>query len=65
VRSGAFGGKASGDMYVPRTVLLDLEPGVIDAARASPVGLLFRPEDHVNHTRGQIWAKGHYSTVEH
>jgi tubulin beta len=30
--------KASGDKYVPRTVLFDLEPGVIDAVRASPLG---------------------------
>jgi tubulin beta len=26
---------ASGDKYVPRTVLFDLEPGVIDAVRAA------------------------------
>jgi tubulin beta len=29
---------ASGDKYEPRTVLFDLEPGVIDSARASPLG---------------------------
>jgi tubulin beta len=30
--------EASGNKYVPRAVLFDLEPGVIDAARASPLG---------------------------
>jgi tubulin beta len=30
--------ETSGDKYVPRTVLFDLEPGVIDAVRASPLG---------------------------
>jgi tubulin beta len=30
--------EASGDKYVPRTVLFDHEPGVIDALRASPLG---------------------------
>jgi hypothetical protein len=30
--------EASGDNYAPRTVLSDLEPGAIDAARASPLG---------------------------
>jgi tubulin beta len=30
--------EASGDKYVPRTVLFDLEPGVIGVVRASPHG---------------------------
>jgi tubulin beta len=30
--------EASGDNYVPRTVFSDLEHGVIDAVRASPLG---------------------------
>jgi tubulin beta len=30
--------EASGGRYVPRTVFFDLEPGVIDAVRASPLG---------------------------
>jgi tubulin beta len=37
-RINVFYREASGDKYVPRTVLSDLEPGVVDAARASPVG---------------------------
>jgi tubulin beta len=30
--------EASGDKYVPRTVFFDLEPGVIGAVCASPLG---------------------------
>jgi hypothetical protein len=35
--------EASDGKYVPRAVLFDLEPGMIDAARASSLGCLFRP----------------------
>jgi tubulin beta len=41
--------KASGGKYLPRAVFFDLEPGVIDAVRASPLGELFRPGNLVNH----------------
>jgi tubulin beta len=37
-RINVFYYEASGDKYVPRTVLFDLEPGVIGAVRASPLG---------------------------
>jgi tubulin beta len=37
-RINVFYHEASGDKYVPRTVLSNLEPGAIDAARASPLG---------------------------
>jgi tubulin beta len=33
---------ASGGKYVPRALLFDLEPGMIGAMRASPLGELFR-----------------------
>jgi tubulin beta len=46
-------------------VLFDLEPGVIDAVRESPLGYLFRPGNLVNHSRGYNWAKGHYKRAEH
>jgi tubulin beta len=35
-------------MYVARAVPFDLEPGVIGAVRASPLGDLFRPDNLVN-----------------
>jgi tubulin beta len=46
-------------------VFFDLEPGVIEAVRASPLGELFCPGNLVNYTRGNNWAKGHYKRVEH
>lgn len=30
--------------YVPRAVLVDLEPGTMDAVRSGPLGPLFKPE---------------------
>jgi tubulin beta len=52
-----FGHWASGGMYVPRADLLNLEPGVIGAVRASPLGELFRPDNLVNHTHGKTGPK--------
>jgi hypothetical protein len=37
-RINVFHYKAYGDKYVQRTLLFDLEPGVTDAVRASPLG---------------------------
>lgn len=37
----------SGDKYVPRAVLVDLEPGTMDSVRAGPFGMLFRPDNYV------------------
>lgn len=53
----------SEDKYIPRAVLLDLEPGVIDKVLHSPMGKLFHP-DHVMKRScgaGNNWAKGHYT----
>jgi tubulin beta len=44
--------EAPGGKYVARAMLFDLEPGVIGAVRASPLGDLFRPVILVSHTRG-------------
>jgi tubulin beta len=46
---------------VPRVVLFDLGPGVINAVRASPFGELFRPGNLVNENAGagSNWAKAH------
>jgi len=62
-RINVFYHEASGGKYVPRAVLFDLEPGVIDAVRASPLGELFRPDNLVNQNAGagNNWAKGHYT----
>ncbi|KAL6352813.1 hypothetical protein LRP88_13286 [Fusarium phalaenopsidis] len=49
--------------YVPRAVLVDLEPGTMDAVRAGPFGQLFRPDNFVfgQSGAGNNWAKGHYT----
>jgi tubulin beta len=43
-RINVFYYEASGGKYITNAVFFDLEPGVIDAARASPLGELIRPE---------------------
>nr|KAJ3423214.1 Tubulin beta-6 chain [Polyrhizophydium stewartii] len=49
--------------YVPRSILVDLEPGTMDAIRASPIGSMFRPDNFVNGQSGagNNWAKGYYT----
>ncbi|KAI1298586.1 Tubulin beta-1 chain [Halotydeus destructor] len=53
---------ASGS-YVPRAVLVDLEPGTMDSVRSGPFGQLFRPDNFVfgQSGAGNNWAKGHYT----
>jgi tubulin beta len=62
-RINVFYHEASGGKCVFRVVLFDLEPGVIDAVRASPLGELFRPGNPVNENAGagNNWAKGHHT----
>jgi len=33
--------------YVPRAVLVDLEPGTMDSVRSGPFGQLFRPDNFI------------------
>ncbi len=44
----------SAGRYVPRAVLMDLEPGTMDAVRAGPYGQVFRPDNFVF---GQVGAR--------
>lgn len=39
--------EANAYRYVPRAVLVDLEPGTMDSIRQSPYGNLFRPDSFV------------------
>jgi tubulin beta len=66
-RINVFYHEASGGKYVPRAVLFDLEPGVIGAVRASPLGELFRPGNLVNRNAGagSYWAKAHCTMSGH
>jgi tubulin beta len=49
--------------YVPRAILMDLEPGTMDSCRASAYGKIFRPGNFVfgQSGAGNNWAKGHYT----
>ena len=54
---------SAGGKYVPRAILLDLEPGTMDSVRSGPFGQIFRPENFVfgQSGAGNNWAKGHYT----
>ena len=45
--SGIFLSLFSGGKYVPRAVLVDLEPGTMDSVRSGPFGQIFRPDNFV------------------
>ena len=38
---------SAGGKYVPRAVLVDLEPGTMDSVRSGPFGQIFRPDNFV------------------
>jgi len=52
-----------GGKYVPRAILIDLEPGTMDSVRSGPFGQIFRPDNFVfgQSGAGNNWAKGHYT----
>lgn len=62
-RINVYYNEASGDRYVPRAVLMDLEPGTMDSIRSGPYGKIFRPDNFVfgQSGAGNNWAKGHYT----
>ena len=49
--------------FVPRSVIVDLEPGTIDAVKGHEWGRIFNPNNYVNGASGagNNWAKGHYT----
>ncbi|KAK1349120.1 beta chain of tubulin [Hamiltosporidium tvaerminnensis] len=55
--------ESSTKQYVPRAVLIDLEPGTMDAVKSGPLGSLFKPDNFVfgQSGAGNNWAKGHYT----
>lgn len=55
--------EASNSKYVPRSVQVDLEPGVLDLVRSGPHAQLFRPDTfvHADSGAGNVWAKGYYT----
>ncbi|POR36870.1 Tubulin beta-2 chain [Tolypocladium paradoxum] len=62
-RMSVYFNETSSNKHVPRAVLVDLEPGTMDAVRAGPLGQLFRPDNFVfgQAGAGNNWAKGHYT----
>lgn len=62
-RISVYYNEAHGKKYVPRAVLVDLEPGTMDSIRSSRLGALFQPDNfvHGNSGAGNNWAKGHYT----
>lgn len=72
-RLNVFFSEANGGRYVPRAVLVDLEPGTMDTVRSSSVGGIFKPDNFVfgcayavcdfvgQSGAGNNWAKGHYT----
>ncbi|RDX91248.1 Tubulin beta-1 chain, partial [Mucuna pruriens] len=62
-RVNVYYNEGSNGRYVPRAVLMDLEPGTMDAARTGPYGQIFRPDNFVfgQSGAGNNFAKGHYT----
>ncbi|KAK2560804.1 Tubulin beta-2A chain [Acropora cervicornis] len=55
--------EGAGKRYVPRSVLVDLEPGTMDSIRSASFGKVFRPDNFVYGEcgAGNNWAKGFYT----
>ena len=55
----------STNRYVPRALLIDLEPGVLDSiqSQSSALSHLFNPDSFISgmNGAGNNWAKGFYS----
>jgi tubulin beta len=62
-RIDVYYNEATGNRFVPRAILIDLEPGTMDSVRAGKYGKLFRPDNFVfgQSGAGNNWAKGHYT----
>ncbi|XP_072908195.1 tubulin beta chain-like isoform X1 [Hemitrygon akajei] len=62
-RINVYYNEATGGRFVPRAILVDLEPGTMDSVRSGPFGQIFRPDNFVFGRSGASnnWAKGHYT----
>ena len=54
-RINVYFNEATGGRYVPRAILMDLEPGTMDSVRAGPFGQLFRPDNFVFGQTGKLF----------
>lgn len=48
--------------FVPRAVLVDLEPGTMDSVRSGPFGQLFRPDNFIFGMWMSLFKKQSYPT---
>uniref|UniRef100_A0A3B3S6G0 Tubulin/FtsZ GTPase domain-containing protein n=1 Tax=Paramormyrops kingsleyae TaxID=1676925 RepID=A0A3B3S6G0_9TELE len=46
-RINVYYNEAIGNKFVPRAILVDLEPGTMDSVRSGPFGHIFRPDNFV------------------
>lgn len=62
-RVNVYYNEGSSAKFVPRAVLVDLEPGTMDALRSDLYGQLFHPDNMVYGMTGagNNWAKGYYT----
>ena len=62
-RIDVYYNEASGNNYVSRSILIDLEPGTMDAIKSSKYGKIYKPDNFVfgQNGAGNNWAKGHYT----
>lgn len=52
-----------GSRYIPRAIIADLEPEIIDSIQANKLGKLFNPHNFIcgQYSAGNNWAKGYYA----
>jgi len=62
-RINVYYNEATGGKYVPRAVLVDLEPGTMDSVRSGPFGQIFRP-DNFSSVRAELETTGPRATTQ-
>lgn len=62
-RLNVYFNESADKKYVPRAIMVDLEPGTMDSIKASQIGSIFNPNNFISGSSGagNNWAKGHYT----
>ncbi|XP_041932042.1 tubulin beta chain-like isoform X3 [Alosa sapidissima] len=62
-RVNVYFSEPSANKFVPRSIMVDLEPGTMDSVRSGHLGNLFSPDNYIfgQNGAGNNWAKGHYT----
>ncbi|EDW33313.1 GL20035 [Drosophila persimilis] len=63
-RISVYYNEASGGKYVPRAILLDLEPGTMESVRSGPYGQIVRPDNFVFGQSGAIASRTEFTNIE-